>query len=137
MGIVHDAARYLPDLLDYMAEHYPSLTVKNGVLGRSSDIETTTMVQYKDQVGTFLNILVCAFATINVNTISHSPTIAIKNVPDTALKLWMIVVVNYSVLVSLCLTSKYQFICRVYEYITRLDTFRHSLSFVLIVPLIM
>ncbi|XP_054259988.1 uncharacterized protein LOC128984675 [Macrosteles quadrilineatus] len=50
MGIVHDAARYLPDLLDYMAEHYPSLTVKNGVLGRSSDIETTTMTQYKDQV---------------------------------------------------------------------------------------
>jgi len=50
MGIVHDAARYLPDLLDYMAEHYPSLTVKNGVLGRSSDIETTTMAQYKDQV---------------------------------------------------------------------------------------
>lgn len=52
MGIVHDAARYLPDLLDYMAEHYPSLTVKNGVLGRSSDIETTTMAQYKDQVST-------------------------------------------------------------------------------------
>ncbi|XP_046684250.1 general transcriptional corepressor trfA-like [Homalodisca vitripennis] len=50
MGIVHDAARYLPDLLDYMAEHYPNLTVKNGVLGRGSDIETTTMAQYKDQV---------------------------------------------------------------------------------------
>lgn len=50
MGIVHDAAKYLPDLLDYMAEHYPTLTVKNGVLGRSSDIETTTMAQYKEQV---------------------------------------------------------------------------------------
>lgn len=33
-----------------MADNYPTLTVKNGVLGRSSDIETTTMVQYKDQV---------------------------------------------------------------------------------------
>ncbi|XP_020288577.1 uncharacterized protein LOC109857065 isoform X2 [Pseudomyrmex gracilis] len=50
MGIVHNAAAYLPDLLDYMATNYPTLTVKNGVLGRSSDIETTTMAQYKDQV---------------------------------------------------------------------------------------
>ncbi|XP_025074610.1 uncharacterized protein LOC105429337 [Pogonomyrmex barbatus] len=50
MGIVHNAAAYLPDLLDYMANNYPTLTVKNGVLGRSSDIETTTMAQYKDQV---------------------------------------------------------------------------------------
>ncbi|KAK2586057.1 hypothetical protein KPH14_008350 [Odynerus spinipes] len=49
MGIVHNAAAYLPDLLDYMANNYPTLTVKNGVLGRSSDIETTTMVQYKEQ----------------------------------------------------------------------------------------
>ncbi|XP_078043559.1 uncharacterized protein LOC144473512 [Augochlora pura] len=50
MGIVHNAAAYLPDLLDYMADNYPTLTVKNGVLGRNSDIETTTMAQYKDQV---------------------------------------------------------------------------------------
>ncbi|CAH1393069.1 unnamed protein product [Nezara viridula] len=50
MGIVHNSANYLPDLLDYMADHYPNLTVKNGVLGRSSDIETTTMSQYRDQV---------------------------------------------------------------------------------------
>ncbi|KAG6798566.1 hypothetical protein HZU73_06132 [Apis mellifera caucasica] len=50
MGIVHNAAAYLPDLLDYMADNYPTLTVKNGVLGRNSDIETTTMVQYKEQV---------------------------------------------------------------------------------------
>lgn len=50
MGIVHDSASYLPDLLDHMADHYPSLTVKNGILGRSSDIETTTMAAYRDQV---------------------------------------------------------------------------------------
>ncbi|XP_066900769.1 lysine-specific demethylase RSBN1L [Halyomorpha halys] len=50
MGIVHNSANYLPDLLDYMADNYPNLTVKNGVLGRSSDIETTTMSQYRDQV---------------------------------------------------------------------------------------
>ncbi|XP_046619146.1 uncharacterized protein LOC124304674 [Neodiprion virginianus] len=56
MGIVHNAAAYLPDLLDHMADNYPSLTVKNGVLGRNSDIETTTMLQYKEQaVKTFSN----------------------------------------------------------------------------------
>jgi lysine-specific demethylase 9 len=50
MGIVHDAAAYLPDLLEHMAESYPNLTVKAGVLGRNSDIETSTMTQYNEQV---------------------------------------------------------------------------------------
>ena len=40
----------MPDLLDHMAENYPNLTVKNGVMGRNSDIESTTMANYKDQV---------------------------------------------------------------------------------------
>ncbi|XP_052897943.1 uncharacterized protein LOC128304754 [Anopheles moucheti] len=50
MGIVHDAAAYLPDLLEHMAENYANLTVKSGVLGRNSDIETCTMTQYNEQV---------------------------------------------------------------------------------------
>ncbi len=50
MGIVHDAAAYLPDLLEHMAENYSTLTVKAGVMGRSSDIETLTMNQYNEQV---------------------------------------------------------------------------------------
>lgn len=50
MGIVHDAAKYLPDLLEHMAENYSTLTVKAGVLGRNSDIETCTMSQYYEQV---------------------------------------------------------------------------------------
>ena len=50
MGIVHNAATYLPDLLDHMAENYPNLTVKNGVMGRNSDIESTQMATYRDQV---------------------------------------------------------------------------------------
>ncbi|KAK9496876.1 hypothetical protein O3M35_012903 [Rhynocoris fuscipes] len=50
MGIVHNSASYLPDLLEYMADHYSNLTVKNGILGRGSDIETTTMNQYRNQV---------------------------------------------------------------------------------------
>ncbi|KAJ6645925.1 Lysine-specific demethylase RSBN1L [Pseudolycoriella hygida] len=50
MGIVHDAAAYLPDLLEHMAENYSTLTVKAGVMGRNSDIETLTMCQYNEQV---------------------------------------------------------------------------------------
>lgn len=50
MGIVHDAATYLPDLLEHMADNYANLTVKAGVLGRNSDIETCTMSQYNEQV---------------------------------------------------------------------------------------
>lgn len=50
MGVVHDGARYLPDLLEHMAENYSNLTVKSGVLGRNNDIETCTMLQYYDQV---------------------------------------------------------------------------------------
>jgi hypothetical protein len=57
MGIVHEAASYLPDLLDYMADRYPSLTVKNGVLGRNNDIETTTMSKYRELVSNVTYII--------------------------------------------------------------------------------
>lgn len=50
MGIVHDAAGYIPDLLEHFSENYSTLTVKAGVLGRNSDIETLSMVQYYEQV---------------------------------------------------------------------------------------
>lgn len=50
MGVVHDGARYLPDLLEHMAENYSNLTVKSGVIGRNNDIETCTMMQYYEQV---------------------------------------------------------------------------------------
>lgn len=50
MGIVHDAASYLPDLLEHMAENYANLTVKAGVMGRNSDIETCSMREYNEQV---------------------------------------------------------------------------------------
>ena len=49
MGIVHGAANFHPDYLDYFAEHYPNMIIKQGTLGRS-DIETSTMVQYRDNV---------------------------------------------------------------------------------------
>lgn len=50
MGIVHDAAAYIPDLLEHMADNYSTLTVKAGVMGRNSDIETSTLAQYYEQV---------------------------------------------------------------------------------------
>lgn len=50
MAIVHQAANYLPDLLHYMADNYPALTVKNGLLNRTSDLETTTLAAYNENV---------------------------------------------------------------------------------------
>lgn len=50
MAIVHGSAKYLPDLLEYMAEKHPNLTVKNGLLNRSSDLETTTLAAYNENV---------------------------------------------------------------------------------------
>ncbi|XP_060515958.1 lysine-specific demethylase 9 [Cylas formicarius] len=49
-AVVHGAATYLPDILEYMAENYPNLTVKNGLLSKSSDIETTTLKAYNINV---------------------------------------------------------------------------------------
>ncbi|ODM99739.1 Round spermatid basic protein 1-like protein [Orchesella cincta] len=49
IGIVHDGAKYLPDLLDYMGDEHPNLTVKAGVLSNSS-INTMSMEQYREQV---------------------------------------------------------------------------------------
>lgn len=50
MGVVHDGARYIPDLLEHMAENYSNLTVKAGVIGKNNDIETCTMLHYYEQV---------------------------------------------------------------------------------------
>lgn len=50
MGIVHDGARYIPDLLEHMAENYSNLTVKAGVIGKNNDIETCTMLHYYEQI---------------------------------------------------------------------------------------
>lgn len=43
MGIVHGAAHHIPDILDYFKTHYPDMIIKKSVLGKSSDIETTTI----------------------------------------------------------------------------------------------
>jgi len=51
LSVVHNAASYMPDLMEYMADTYPHLSVKTNIMGHSgSDIETTTMSTYRDQV---------------------------------------------------------------------------------------
>ncbi|XP_077453130.1 uncharacterized protein LOC144071688 [Stigmatopora argus] len=49
MGIIHGAAAYLPDFLDYFSYKFPNAPVKMEVLGKK-DIETTTMVNFHTQV---------------------------------------------------------------------------------------
>ncbi|KAK1888119.1 Lysine-specific demethylase RSBN1L [Dissostichus eleginoides] len=49
MGIIHGAASYLPDFLDYFSYKFPNAPVKMEVLGKK-DIETTTMVNFLSQV---------------------------------------------------------------------------------------
>ncbi|XP_028160646.1 uncharacterized protein LOC114353038 [Ostrinia furnacalis] len=49
-GVVRGAAAQFPCLLRYLCEAHPSLTVKAGVLARASDIETTTVSRYYQQV---------------------------------------------------------------------------------------
>lgn len=49
MGIIHGAASYLPDFLDYFSYNFPNAPVKMEVLGKK-DIETTTMVNFHSQV---------------------------------------------------------------------------------------
>uniref|UniRef100_A0A8C5P1F3 Round spermatid basic protein 1-like n=1 Tax=Jaculus jaculus TaxID=51337 RepID=A0A8C5P1F3_JACJA len=49
MGIVHGAATYLPDFLDYFSFNFPNSPVKMEILGKK-DIETTTMSSFHAQV---------------------------------------------------------------------------------------
>ncbi|KAM4675262.1 lysine-specific demethylase RSBN1L [Discoglossus pictus] len=49
MGIVHGAATYLPDFLDYFSFNFPNSPVKMEILGKK-DIETTTISNFHSQV---------------------------------------------------------------------------------------
>ncbi|KAM6984792.1 lysine-specific demethylase RSBN1L-like [Aplochiton taeniatus] len=49
MGIVHGAAGYLPDFLEYFSTKFPTAPVKMEILGKK-DIETTTMDNFYSQV---------------------------------------------------------------------------------------
>ena len=49
MAIVHDSAKPMPDLIDYLGEKHPNMTTKMGGLGKS-DIETMLMSEVKEKI---------------------------------------------------------------------------------------
>lgn len=49
LTVVHNAAAYLPDFLDYFAFNFPNTPVKVEILGKK-DIETTTISNFHSQV---------------------------------------------------------------------------------------
>ena len=49
MGIVHNAASYMPEIVNYLATCHPELVVKSGHL-RKSEIETVKMEEYAARV---------------------------------------------------------------------------------------
>ena len=49
-AIVHNAAKGLPDFLEYLGDEHPTLPVKHGVIGHPRELETTTMTVYRDKV---------------------------------------------------------------------------------------
>lgn len=65
MGIVHGAAKWMPDLLEYFAEEHGNMTVKTGVMGKS-DLETTTMSSYRYDSPTFSFVLSSVQALLSV-----------------------------------------------------------------------
>lgn len=49
LAVVHSAAAYLPDFLDYFAFNFPNTPVKMEIMGKK-DIETTTIANFHSQV---------------------------------------------------------------------------------------
>uniref|UniRef100_A0A3Q0S1M1 Round spermatid basic protein 1 n=1 Tax=Amphilophus citrinellus TaxID=61819 RepID=A0A3Q0S1M1_AMPCI len=49
LSVVHNAAAYLPDFLDYFAFNFPNTPVKMEIMGKK-DIETTTIANFHSQV---------------------------------------------------------------------------------------
>ncbi|CAF1094623.1 unnamed protein product [Rotaria sordida] len=50
IGVIHDGARYLPDLVDYFSLTYPKMTVKTTNIFNSKEIFTTTMGEYRNHI---------------------------------------------------------------------------------------
>lgn len=55
LAVVHSAATYLPDFLDYFAFNFPNTPVKMEIMGKK-DIETTTIANFHSQVGEHTNL---------------------------------------------------------------------------------
>ena len=49
-AVVHNAAKGLPDFLEYLGDRHSNLPVKHGVIGHPRELETTTMSTYREKV---------------------------------------------------------------------------------------
>ena len=49
LGVIHGAARFLPELISHFATEYPDMIVKRTAMGRS-DVDTSNMAAYRDLV---------------------------------------------------------------------------------------
>ncbi|KAK7884916.1 hypothetical protein WMY93_028039 [Mugilogobius chulae] len=58
LSVIHGAANYLPDFLDYFAFTFPNTPVKMEILGKK-DIETTTIANFHSQVFNVHVLLKC------------------------------------------------------------------------------
>jgi len=50
IAIVHNAAKGMPDFLEYLGDEHSSMSVKHSIIGHQRDVETCTMMQYRDRV---------------------------------------------------------------------------------------
>ena len=50
IGVLHDGARYLPDLVDYFSLTYPKMVVKTSNLLNSKEVLTTNMGEYRNRI---------------------------------------------------------------------------------------
>lgn len=50
ISVMHDAARYLPDLVDYFSSNYPKMIVKTSNIFNSKEVLTTTMSEYRNRL---------------------------------------------------------------------------------------
>lgn len=70
LSVVHGAAAYLPDFLDYFAFNFPNTPVKMEILGKK-DIETTTISKFHSQVRRLCDILLFALSLFKCTTPNH------------------------------------------------------------------
>ena len=49
-SVVHGAATYLPDFLEYLGSEHSNMTIKHGIIGQPRELETTVMSNYRDKV---------------------------------------------------------------------------------------
>ncbi|CAF0878475.1 unnamed protein product [Didymodactylos carnosus] len=50
IGVLHDGAKYLPDLVDYFSLQYPKMIVKTSNMTNSKEICTMTMGEYRNKI---------------------------------------------------------------------------------------